>query len=76
MRKSVLTLLLLFIAMMMQAQQHLITGAIIDKGTNDPVEASTVQLLRADSTYISGAISERMDSSAFRLPKTAVICSR
>lgn len=31
MRKSVLTLLLLFIAMMMQAQQHLITGAIIDK---------------------------------------------
>lgn len=58
MRKSVLTLLLLFIAMMMQAQQHLITGAIIDKGTNEPVEASTVQLLRADSTYISGAISD------------------
>ncbi len=60
-----MTLLLLFIAMMMQAQQHLITGAIIDKGTNDPVEASTVQLLRADSTYISGAISDEDGSHQF-----------
>lgn len=68
MRKSVLTLLLLFIAMMMQAQQHLITGAIIDKGTNDPVEASTVQLLRADSTYISGAISDENGLFSLQAP--------
>lgn len=69
MRKSVLTLLLLFIAMMMQAQQHLITGAIIDKGTNDPVEASTVQLLRADSTYISGAISDENGLFSLQVPE-------
>lgn len=69
MRKSVLTLLLLFIAMTMQAQQHLITGAIIDKGTNDPVEASTVQLLRADSTYISGAISDENGLFSLQAPK-------
>lgn len=69
MRKSVLTLLLLFIAMMMQAQQHLITGAIIDKGTNDPVEASTVQLLRADSTYISGAISDENGLFSLQAPE-------
>lgn len=69
MRKSVLTLLLLFIAMMMQAQQHLITGAIIDKGTNDPVEASTVQLLRADSTYISGAISNENGLFSLQAPE-------
>ena len=69
MRKSVLTLLLLFIAIMMQAQQHLITGAIIDKGTNDPVEASTVQLLRADSTYISGAISDENGLFSLQAPE-------
>lgn len=69
MRKSLLTLLLLFIAMMMQAQQHLITGAIIDKGTNDPVEASTVQLLRADSTYISGAISDENGLFSLQAPE-------
>lgn len=69
MRKSVLTLLLLFIAMMMQAQQHLITGAIIDKGTNDPVEASTVQLLRADSTYISGTISDENGLFSLQAPE-------
>ena len=69
MRKSVLTLLLLFIAMMMQAQQHLITGAIIDKRTNDPVEASTVQLLRADSTYISGAISDENGLFSLQAPE-------
>ena len=69
MRKSVLTQLLLFIAMMMQAQQHLITGAIIDKGTNDPVEASTVQLLRADSTYISGAISDENGLFSLQAPE-------
>lgn len=69
MRKSVLTLLLLFSAMMMQAQQHLITGAIIDKGTNDPVEASTVQLLRADSTYISGAISDENGLFSLQAPE-------
>lgn len=69
MRKTVLTLLLLFIAMMMQAQQHLITGAIIDKGTNEPVEASTVQLLRADSTYISGAISDENGLFSLQAPE-------
>lgn len=69
MRKSVLTLLLLFIAMMMQAQQHLITGAIIDKRTNDPVEASTVQLLRADSTYISGTISDENGLFSLQAPE-------
>ena len=49
MRKSVLTLLLLLIAIVVQAQQHLITGAIIDKGPHEPVEASTIQLLHTET---------------------------
>ena len=69
MRKSALTLLLLLIAMVTQAQQHLITGAIIDKGTKDPVEASTVQLLRTDSTYISGAISDENGLFSLQAPE-------
>ena len=69
MRKSVLTLLLLLIAIVVQAQQHLITGAIIDKGTHEPVEASTIQLLHTDSTYIAGAITN--ENGLFRLQAPA-----
>lgn len=69
MKKSVLTLLLLLIAIVVQAQQHLITGAIIDKGTHEPVEASTIQLLHTDSTYIAGAITN--ENGLFRLQAPA-----
>ena len=69
MRKSVFTLLLLLIAIVVQAQQHLITGAIIDKGTHEPVEASTIQLLHTDSTYIAGAITN--ENGLFRLQAPA-----
>ena len=76
MRKSVLTLLLLFIAMMMQAQQHLI---MVPLSTREPTTLSRHRPYNcyARTAPISQAPSAtRMDSSAFRLPKTAVICSR
>ncbi len=39
------------------AQERLISGQITDRDTKDPVEQVTIQLLRQDSTYVGGAIS-------------------
>ncbi len=39
------------------AQERLVSGAIIDRDTKDPIEQVTVQLLKTDSTYVTGAIS-------------------
>ena len=57
MKRSILTMLLAIFAMASFAQERLISGAIIDRDTKDPVEQVTIQLLKADSTYVSGAIS-------------------
>ena len=57
MKKSILTMLLAIFAMASFAQERLISGAVIDRDTKDPVEQVTIQLLKTDSTYVSGAIS-------------------
>ena len=57
MKRTILTMLLAIFAMASFAQERLISGAIIDRDTKDPVEQVTIQLLKADSTYVSGAIS-------------------
>ena len=57
MKRTILTMLLAILAMASFAQERLISGAIIDRDTKDPVEQVTIQLLKADSTYVSGAIS-------------------
>ena len=58
MKKSILTMLLLLVTMASLAQERLISGAITDRDTKDPVEQVTIQLLKSDSTYVSGAISD------------------
>ena len=50
-------MLLLLVSMASFAQERLVSGAIIDRDTKDPVEQVTVQLLKTDSTYVTGAIS-------------------
>ena len=57
MKKSILTMLLLLVSIASFAQERLVSGAIIDRDTKDPVEQVTVQLLKTDSTYVTGAIS-------------------
>lgn len=52
-----LTMLLLLVSIASFAQERLVSGAIIDRDTKDPVEQVTVQLLKTDSTYVTGAIS-------------------
>ena len=57
MKRSILSMLLMLVAMASFAQERLISGKITDRDTKDPVEQVTVQLLKTDSTYVSGAIS-------------------
>ena len=57
MKKSILMMLLLLVSIASFAQERLVSGAIIDRDTKDPVEQVTVQLLKTDSTYVTGAIS-------------------
>ena len=57
MKKSILMMLLLLVSIASFAQERLVSGAIIDRDTKDPIEQVTVQLLKTDSTYVTGAIS-------------------
>ena len=57
MKKSILMMLLLLVSIASFAQERLVSGAIIDRDTKDPVEQVTVQLLKTDSTYVTGVIS-------------------
>ena len=50
-------MLLLLVSIASFAQERLVSGAIIDRDTKDPVEQVTVLLLKTDSTYVTGAIS-------------------
>lgn len=50
-------MLLLLVSIASFAQERLLSGAIIDRDTKDPIEQVTVQLLKTDSTYVTGAIS-------------------
>ena len=57
MKRSILSMLLMLVAIASLAQDRLISGKITDRDTKDPVEQVTIQLLKTDSTYVSGAIS-------------------
>ena len=50
-------MLLMLVAIASFAQERLISGKITDRDTKDPVEQVTIQLLKTDSTYVSGAVS-------------------
>lgn len=57
MKRSILSMLLMLVAIASFAQERLISGKITDRDTKEPVEQVTIQLLKTDSTYVSGAIS-------------------
>ena len=50
MKRSILSMLLMLVAIASLAQERLISGKITDRDTKDPVEQVTIQLLKTDST--------------------------
>lgn len=58
-------MLLMMVTMASFAQSRMISGEITDRDTKEPLEQTTVQLLKLDSTYVAGAISN--EKGLFRL---------
>lgn len=58
-------MLLVLMALTAHAQDRLISGAITDRDTQDPIEQVTVQLLKMDSTYVSGSLTN--EKGLFRI---------
>ena len=68
MKRSILMMLLVFVTIASFAQDRLITGVITDRDTKDPVEQVTIQLLKTDSTYVSGALSNEQGLFHIKAP--------
>ncbi|MBR2102307.1 MAG: outer membrane beta-barrel protein [Prevotella sp.] len=69
MNKVHLLFLLLLISTTSFAQNKRITGTVTDRDTKDAVMQVTVQLLKTDSTFVAGAVSD--ENGAFRLTAPA-----
>ena len=66
MKNILFSLILLFAACLsLQAQERVITGTLTDRDTKEVIEQATVQLLRRDSTYVKGTLSN--EQGEFRL---------
>lgn len=56
--KKILFIALLLFPILASAQEHRIAGTITDADTHAAVEMATIQLLNADSTYVSGTTAD------------------
>ena len=57
-RKILFVLLLVVSALTASAQECRLTGSVIDKDTKEKMEQTTVQLLRKDSSYVAGTVTD------------------
>jgi hypothetical protein len=58
MKKSILLTILMLISVVAGAQKREIKGIVMDDETNESVPMVTVQLLKLDSTFVTGAVSD------------------
>ncbi len=68
MKKALLFLCLLMNALALSAQDIEISGYLVDRDTKDGVTQVTVQLLKSDSTYVDGTLSDEYGSFAINVP--------
>ena len=69
MRKIILSALLSVAAITAMAQERIIAGTIIDKDTNEPMIQTTVQLLKPDSSFVTGTVSNEKGKFKITAPK-------
>ena len=63
-------LLLMFVAAFSFAQDRKISGTLIDKDTNEPLPQVTLQLLKTDSTFVGGSVSDDEGRFSLTAPKS------
>ena len=69
MKRLNMLLLLMAVATMGFAQNRRITGTIVDKDSKEAVMQTTVQLLKADSSFVGGAVSDYEGRFTVQAPK-------
>lgn len=70
MRKSLLTFIALVMgSVMMMAQNRVITGTVLDKESKEALMQTTVQLLKSDSSYVTGAVTDADGKFSLKAPK-------
>ena len=68
MRKMILLLLLMSVSAVTNAQERRITGEITDRDTKEGVMQVTVQLLKEDSTFVVGTLSDEDGKFSMKAP--------
>lgn len=58
MQRSIFTVIIMLSAIAAQAQGLKITGTLVDRDTHEGVMLVTVQMLKSDSTYVKGVLSD------------------
>lgn len=69
MKKTVITMLLALVAVAGMAQERKVSGTLTDRDTKETVPYVTVQLLKQDSTYVAGAISDEAGNFTVAAPE-------
>ena len=68
MKKTFLLLLLTMMSAISFAQERRISGILVDQDTKEPMMQTTVQLLKMDSTFVAGAISDENGKFSVKAP--------
>ena len=68
MNKYCLLVLLFFVTVVASAQERKISGTLTDRDTHEAVTQTTVQLLKSDSTFVGGSISNEKGEFALTAP--------
>ena len=71
MKKFILLGVFLLTAMLTMAQQTTISGVLVDKSSHEALQQATVQLLRQDSSYVAGALSNDSGRFVLQVPQEA-----
>lgn len=69
MKKVFFLLLLMVFSITMFAQDRLISGAVVDHKSKEALEQTTIQLLKADSTYVTGTVSNESGLFSITAPE-------
>lgn len=69
MKKILISIVALLCAMMSIAQDMKVFGTLVDRDTHEGVLMATVQLLKSDSTFISGVLTDDAGSFSMSVPE-------
>ena len=69
MKRQAFILLLTLMSAISFAQERKISGTLVDRDTKEPMGQTTVQLLKMDSTFVAGAISDDFGKFSLTAPE-------